>query len=320
MKKFLISSVIFFIPILVFLFTLEVITGFVPNSYSYKYNYVKKHGSEIKALAIGHSQLYDGFKAESFYLPAFNLCNSGQTFVDNYYLLCELMEYMPNLEVVIMPISYFSVTTKAKAENITFTDRSCYYQKYMNIDYGGSLPMFYWFECLDTKRAVMKVLSFYLNKIDIVGCDSLGRRSTHYLRDRQYKLGHDKIIEKETLREYDVSNYCISEEFYLLETIKLLAKTHTILLLVTPPYYWDCGFEGVNKQQIKFIVDYMNNLSKNFPVYYINVGYNSSFIYDDFYNETHLSEFGAEKFTQILNNEIRDILGSHINKNDTQPK
>ena len=30
--------------------------------------------------------------------------------------------------------------------------------------------------------------------------------------------------------------------------------------------------------------------------------------YDDFYNETHLSEIGAEKFTKRISNYIRDFI------------
>jgi hypothetical protein len=51
----------------------------------------------------------------------------------------------------------------------------------------------------------------------------------------------------------------------------------------------------------------MNNLSERFPVYYIDLESDTSFLYDDFFNETHLSEVGAEKFTKILNENINEI-------------
>ena len=77
----------FVIPVIVFLIVLEAVTWYIPNSYSYKYNYLKQHGKDLEAIAIGHSQLYDGFKPESFAYTSFNLSNSAQTYVDNYYLL-----------------------------------------------------------------------------------------------------------------------------------------------------------------------------------------------------------------------------------------
>ena len=137
---------------------IELITAQIPNSYSYKYNYVKINGNKIQALAIGHSQLYDGFKPESFYLPSFNLCNSAQSYVDNYYLLCELLQDMPNLKVVIMPIGYLNVDIKKS--DINLTDRSCYYYKYMNIDYDGRVPLRYRLECFDPNRAGSKIIQY----------------------------------------------------------------------------------------------------------------------------------------------------------------
>ena len=83
MKKFLKNCSLFVLPIALSLIVIELITTQIPNSYSYKYNYIKTNGNKIQALAIGHSQLYDGFKPESFYLPSFNLCNSSQSYVDN---------------------------------------------------------------------------------------------------------------------------------------------------------------------------------------------------------------------------------------------
>jgi len=310
MKKFVKSSVLFLLPVFVLLVLLEVMTGKIPNSYSYKQNYILNHGSELKALAMGHSQFYDGFKAESFYLPAFNFCNSGQRYVDNYYLLREYLDDMPNLKMVVMPICYFNVITKTMANDSALTDRSCYYHKYMNIDYDGRLPLKYRFESLNPKRAGHKVFSYYIQRADIIGCDSMGRRSTHYLKDRKHELGYDKIIESETLKEHDSSNFCISEEYYLIQIISLLEKKDIMLVLVTPPYYWNCGFTGVNKEQKKYLSDYMCKLTNNYPVYYIDLGDCSDFLYDDFYNETHLSELGAEKFTQMLNSKIDSIIHS----------
>ena len=41
---------------------------------------------------------------------------------------------------------------------------------------------------------------------------------------------------------------------------------------------------------------------------YLNIESDTSYIYDDFFNETHLSEIGAEKFTTRLSNYIKDFL------------
>ena len=307
MKRFLKYCGLFFLPIALSLLAIELITAQIPNSYSYKYNYVKKNGDKIQALAIGHSQLYDGFKPESFFLPSFNLCNSAQSYVDNYYLLCELLHDMPNLKVVIMPIGYFNVGIMSNDSSLT--DRSCYYYKYMNIDYDGRVPLKYRLECFDPERAGSKIIEHYLHHTDIVGCDLMGRRNTHYLRDREHELGHENLLEGYTRKEDDYSKLCLENEYYLIRTIKMLLERNISIVLVSPPYYWDCGFKNVNYEQKRFLNEYMVKLCKKYPsVHYLNMESDTSYIYDDFFNETHLSEIGAEKFTMRLNNYIKDFL------------
>ena len=105
MKKFFKYTVLFLLPVVLLLIALEVAVHTIPNSYSYKYKYVKTNGKNIKAVGIGHSQFYDDFKSDSFFLPAFNLSNSAQGYMEDYYLLRELLPYMPNLEMVLLPIA-----------------------------------------------------------------------------------------------------------------------------------------------------------------------------------------------------------------------
>lgn len=307
MKKFLKSCTLFVLPIVLSLIALELITAQIPNSYSYKYNFVKTNGDKIQALAIGHSQLYDGFKPESFYLPSFNLCNSAQSYVDSYYLLCELLQDMPNLKVVIIPIGYYNVGVIGN--DSCLTDRCCYYHKYMNIDYDGRVPLKYRLECFDPMRAGEKISQYYFHHTDIVGCDLMGRRNTHYLRDREHKLGHSNLLEEYTKKTNDYHKFCIEDEYYLFQTFKLLMKRNISIVLVSPPYYWDCGFKNVNKEQKRFIRDYMDKLCKDFSyIHYLNLESDTTYKYDDFYNETHLSEIGAEKFTKRISNYIRDFI------------
>ena len=93
MRKFLLYGLLFLIPIVLFLVSLEVMVHNIPNSYSYKYNYVKNRGDSIQAISMGHSQMYDGFMPEVFNLKAFNLCNSAQSYKEDYYILKECSSY-----------------------------------------------------------------------------------------------------------------------------------------------------------------------------------------------------------------------------------
>ena len=281
---------------MVYLIILEFIVGQIPNSYSYKYNYIKTHGKDLKAIAIGHSQLYDGFVPESFYLRSFNLCNSAQSYVDNYYILKELLPFMPNLEMTIMPIGYYNVSV-VNADS-SLTDRCCYYHKYMNIDYDGRIPFKYKLECLDPVRATDKVISYYIDHIDIVGCDSSGRRNTHNQHDKELPLNQEKILDSYTLKAYN--NFCIKDGFYLIKTLEMLTKEKIQIIMVSPPYYWNYA-KNINTMQKEFIKEQILDLCKKYPIKYLDFESDTAYQYDDFYNETHLSEIGAIKFTEQLN-------------------
>lgn len=296
MKRFLKYAALFCAPLLLFFVVLEIVVTQIPNSYSYKYNFIKENGERIKLIAIGHSQLYDGFKPESISLPSFNLCNSAQSYTDNYYILKELLPSMPKLQVVIMPIGYLNVGVKGT--NDVLSERSCYYHKYMNLNYDGKLPLKDRFECFDVKRACKKIYLYYFRDGDIVGCDSLGRRSTQYLHNRKHELGYDLLFETYTLASN--TGYRIKDENYLIEITKMLQERHIRLILVSPPYYWSC-FKGENKAQQAFLKDYIQSFCKKYSVEHIDMEHDNTFEYDDFFNESHLSEYGAEKFTQKIN-------------------
>lgn len=302
MKKFLVYIILFLVPVFILLASSEVLVQNIPNSYSYKYNYVLNKGDSIQAISLGHSQLYDGFMPEVFEMKAFNLCNSAQSFKEDFYILESLLPSMPNLKCVILPIGYMNVMDKDKDKG-GFTERSTFYYEYMKVSYDNKIPFKYRYEFLDPKRAFEKITSYYLHHIDIVGCDSLGRRSTHNLKDRKHELGYEKVLYDYTAKTHDKRKLHIQVGNYLEKILSMLNSKNIKVVLVSPPHYWAC-FNEENKEQKEFLHDYIITLRKKYDFKYINLENDSRFVDNDFYNETHLSEIGAEKFTKILNDSI----------------
>lgn len=300
----------FCLPIIILLVSLEVAVSAIPNSYAYKSDYIKNKGNIIEALAIGHSQLYDGFNPEKFSVPSFNLCNSSQEYIDDYYLLEEFLPYMPNLKVVILPIGYVNVTSKDC--DTTLTERSCYYHKYMGLNYSGRLPLAYYFECLMPFKALTKAEAYYRYHEDMVRCDSLGRRNEHSERSNDYKLGDDNVLKVYTCDEHDISKLCVKYDYYLKRIINELTKRNIKVVLVSPPYFWDYGFEGINQEQSTYLRYYMDNLCKNYPVSFLNLESDTTYEYDDFFDETHLDNRGADKFTKTVD----EFVFNHANNKE----
>ena len=300
MKKFIKYVILFVMPILVFMAALEILVHTVPNSYSYKYNYVKNHGAEIKAVAVGHSQFFNCFKPDLFYLPSFNLSNSSQNYKDDYYVLRELMPYMPNLEMVLLPIGYLNV-----GFDLGFQQRSCFYHEYMNIDYDKQLPLDCRFECFYVKKSAEKLYSYYFLHDDMLKCDSLGWRYG-YLRDRANPLGVNNLINSYTLD--DDQEFFLGEEEYFETTVKLLEENDIRIVLVSPPYYWQC-YDNTNYNQQRWIKDYIARFCERHPqILYIDYETDTVFEDCDFFDESHLSEIGVVKFMDKLNNDIINVV------------
>ena len=72
MTHFIKKIVLYLLPIVLLAIGLEIYVESIPNSYTYKRQYMELHASEIQTLVLGSSYAYDGIDAEI--LPnAFNL-------------------------------------------------------------------------------------------------------------------------------------------------------------------------------------------------------------------------------------------------------
>lgn len=296
MNRFLKYSLLFLIPLTILLIVLEIVVTRIPNSYSYKYNYVKTHGESIEVIAIGHSQLYDGFMAEAFSQPAFNLANHDQMYQENYYVMKELLPYLPKLKMVIMPIGYIDVVEEE--EEWRFNNIACFYHEYMHVNYDNHLPLKDRYECFSPHRAYEKLISYYVNHQDIVCCDSLGRENTRYLKDRKEPLGANNHHFLNDYTRKRCNQYFIRGYSHLINTIEMLQNKGVEVVLVSPPHYW--GDFKPNKTQLSFLDSITDELKRKYQIKYIDMQFDKDFADRDYYNETHLSELGAEKFTKKL--------------------
>ena len=294
MRRFVKKCIYFLLSLLPLLLLLEWAVVRIPNSYSYKYDYVKNYGDSLETVAVGYSQIYDGFMSQEYEEHTFSLANSAQYILENYYLLEELLPYMPNLKTVIMAIGYTDVLSEER--EWWFEERSVFYREYMNLWFDGHLPVSYWFECFNPAQAIDKARTYYLNHEDIVKCDSLGMQ---HLKRHKGKLNSDN---HHHLRTYtcppESEHYYIRSEAHLIKLIEMLDKRGVELVLVSPPHHW--GDFQYNEEQMKFLNEYTSQLTEEYHVRYFNMHFDEDFNEDDFHNEAHLCEEGAVKFTRKL--------------------
>jgi hypothetical protein len=287
--------------IIIILVVIEIVVGYIPNSYSYKNNWITRNGSAISTLAIGHSQIYDGFVPEVFKDSTFNLGNSTQTYYENYLLLQKLDHLLPNLQYLIIPIGYNNVR---ESPNIELSNRIIYYHKYMHLDYDSQLSWDKFFEVSEFNRAVNKIIKYYLFNTDIVGCDSLGRRNSHNLKNRRNNWFNDNYIKDHTSIKSEEGKFYIKEIEYLNKVVEYYAKKNVKVILVSTPvskYYR----KDMNLEQRDFFISQAEKISDLQNVYYLNYYNDNQFTDLDYYDSCHLNELGAQKLTQDIYNFIK---------------
>ena len=170
MKRFLRHIVLFALPVVIVAVVMEFVAEAIPNSYTYKCDYMEQQGGQIQTLILGSSNAYDGLNPSA--LPnAFNLANSSQTLEDDYRLLAKYIDSMDSLQTVIVGLGYHSLGT-TKEEH-----RRTYYTIYMDLYPRWPISK-YSFEVCNPEMLVKKIIKYAVSR-DVTRCDSLGQRVGH---------------------------------------------------------------------------------------------------------------------------------------------
>ena len=150
---------------------MECVAEAIPNSYTYKRDYMEQHGAQIRILILGSSNAYDGLNP-SVLLNAFNLSNSSQTLEDDYRLLAKYIDSMDSLQMVIIGMGYSALGAS------TEINRRTYYTLYMDL-YPRWWPISkYSFEVCNPEKLMKKIIKYAVSR-DVTRCDSLGQRVGH---------------------------------------------------------------------------------------------------------------------------------------------
>ena len=218
MKRFLQDIGLFSVVALLFFGALEWVAESIPNSYTYKRNYMEQHCAQIQTLILGSSNAYDGL-APSVIPNAFNLANSSQTLEDDYRLLAKYIDSMDSIQTVIVGLGYHSLAATPEA------NRRMYYTIYMDLYPRWPLSR-YSFEVFDLEALTKKIIKYVVSR-DVTRCDSLGQRIGHtkeaaqtgaewWNKDVQSLVDNDRLeighcileIEENTRYLYDIVDLC----------------------------------------------------------------------------------------------------------------
>jgi hypothetical protein len=292
MKRFLRDIALFVLPLLIIAVAMEFVAESIPNSYTYKRDYMEEHGAEIQTLILGSSNAYDGLNPRV--LPnAFNLANSSQTLEDDYRLLAKYIDSMDSLQTVIVGLGYHSLGV-TKEEH-----RRTYYTIYMDLYPRWPISK-YSFEVCNPEMLIKKIIKYAVSR-DVTRCDSLGQRVGHtreaaqsgaewWNKDVLSLVGNDSF-------QFSVISSQMEENTRYLHAIVDVCNAHNVQpVIVLMPVMGEYK-RKLPEEQVALMGDVLQSLDSS--AICIDAS-EWSIPADGWYNATHLTKEASESFTQEL--------------------
>ncbi len=296
----------------------------MPNSFNVKKIYLENNLDSIQVLILGSSESLFGLNPRYFRFKTFNLAAESQSLYYDKELTLKYLDRMPQLNVVIISIAYFSLWYElfAAVENW----RDYFYYKYYGI------------KSNDKKIFDLKQISY----IDLYGIDFAQNsfRKNFTIRwvgfpdengwinptgsndSTPTKTYPNSMSDSAVISKMNSYKKVMKDEFFennksYLDTLLTVLNSKWILpvIITTPVYKTYLNYIDYDKYRI--INNELNQLCKKYNCIYLNYFEDKRFNYNDFEDSDHLGPVGAKKLSKILDEKIIKIIELNtFNKNN----
>lgn len=284
-----------------------------PNDFSTKKNYLEKNINSIAILLMGSSYIENGLNPFLMGDSTFNFASGGRPFYYDAKLGEKYIPQMKNLKYVIWSVGYNQQFTNYNyvclKQNSTYdlwynlkSTYRCMYLKYDGIPYRkGILPYYYWSEILHSK---LDWIGRLRGKEDNLPIETNQNRGFKGLNNRNNKW---KELQLPLIIDYNNPNILKAYNENLnaaLQLAKVCKENNVQLIIVTPPCY-KTFLDQTTPKGLDDLKQYIIDIKNQYPdVIYFNYLKDSRFSEEDFFNSSHLSEKGANKWTKILYSDL----------------
>lgn len=109
MKRFLIRSAMFLVPLAMLIVGLEFAVRAIPNNYKQHHQHLTLRGDSIQVLILGNSHAFNGVDPLIFPVPTYNAANISQDHRRDLAILRRYTRNLPALRHVVVAASYASI-------------------------------------------------------------------------------------------------------------------------------------------------------------------------------------------------------------------
>lgn len=279
----------------------------IPNDYRYKQNYLSNNAASIETLILGNSHAYYGVDPVYFNHKAFNAAHVSQSLDLDLEMFEKHMDGLHNLKHIILPVSYFSLFEQLKS-----SDESWRYKNYvLYADFPGRFLLTDYSELFTFlfRTNLYRITDHYVKGKSFITSSKEGW-GTGFLSQNAFDLEKSAVkkASKHTLENINTPEiqHLFSLNLNALKKLLTICQERNIeLILFTAPVS-KAYFQRLNNEQLNTTInalELLSNASNNCR--YLNLLQHESFSDSDFFDADHLSEIGAKKLSQLLNDELK---------------
>lgn len=300
-KKFLIQTSLFLIPVIIGYAMVESYTRNLPLPPKIKSEFYKKHQNNIEILVLGASQTRDAINPEFLSPKTLNLAFPDQDYYVSSKLLKHVSPTLPSLKTVIIPISYGHFETAANQKE---TWKNSMYRYYFGTTISDKFTYF------KDNLLYISYPNYYSAKINDhrngknnIECNEYG-----YNKDARvspfYKLNYDSLaINKKNvyITPSEAHPEFVPENVGKLKDILdfCLQQNYSVILVETPTT------KRFKEQRIPEVLNRKDSILSlvmtDYKIQYIDAESMDMYYIKDHRDDNHLSPLGAQKFTKRLN-------------------
>jgi hypothetical protein len=266
--------------------------------------------NDFDLLILGSSRFYRGINPDAFQIPVFNFSHDNDAYNQMYYKLIFLKNHQKAFKYLVLPADY------APFSNISDT-RNHLYKKYFDPEYFN--------DYIPGKAINGKLIHDINNSFDRFIKIRFSMTFTKFLESipafiRKEKPPYIPFMKsngqyikpgKSTPDIFVRRDYTSFElqENYFHKILEHCRKENIRVFIVMPPFL-DKDLLLYPEENIPFYHEYFNELADSLNTWFLDYTTNTLFSPEDFTGLAHLNENAADRFSELLNERIEEILNS----------
>jgi hypothetical protein len=302
-KKVLMQGTLFFLPIFIIVGYLEFQLRHKPfvSSYASKKHFMEQQLDSIETLVLGSSQTFNGINPAGFKTKTFNLGNVSQTLFYDEQLTIKYLPKLPKLKTVLINISYFSFFYQLS--DIKENWRDYYYLNHYGIKF---------LEIKDFTTNNFSFLAVYQPLHSIKLCsNNFTDKDALQISENGYqpKFEQEEISDstgRERVTVHNAENYPKRRkeiEEGLKEFVGILAEKNIQVVFFTTPVFKTYS-KYCDKSILMKNTEFVEQLCSTYKCRYVNFFTDKRFLKDDFFDNDHLKNNGANKLSKFISDSL----------------